>query len=311
MARRRGRRLAGLLTALLIVSACSQEETGITTTTTAPPATTTTIPPTTTTTLPPTTSSSTTTTTTLPPTTTTTLPPTTTTVPDIGADVVIPEGAGPFPAVVLVHGGGWIAGEPSIMSSLARYLTDAGFLTVNTPYKLALDSPGFPEALDDVACAVRYAAAHPDSDGTVALVGHSAGAHLSAVVALTGDRYGEGCPVPGTGIPERLVGLAGPYDVSRLGLVMLPFFGVGPDGDPEAWAAGNPLVLTEQNTGLSSLIMYGGSDGLVDASFAIDFHEALVSSGSDSLLELVEGARHNQMRDPDWVGDLIVVWLER
>jgi acetyl esterase/lipase len=298
MARRRGRRLAGLLTALLIVSACSQVEAGITTTTA---------------TLPPTTSSSTTsstTTTTIAPT-TTTIPPTTTTVPDIGADVAIPEGTGPFPAVVLVHGGGWVAGGPSIMSSLAGYLTDSGFLTVNTSYKLANDSPGFPEALDDVACAVRYAAAHPDSDGTVALVGHSAGAHLSAVVALTGDRYGEDCPVPGTGLPDRLVGLAGPYDVNRLGLVMLPFFGVGPNGDPEAWAAGNPQALTDENTGLSSLIMYGGSDGLVDASFAIDFHEALVSSGSDSLLELVEGARHNQMRDPEWVGDLILVWLER
>lgn len=223
----------------------------------------------------------------------------------------VPEGSGPFPAVVLVHGGGWIAGGPSVMSDLARYLTDAGFLTVNTPYKLANDSPGFPEAIEDVACAVRYAAAHPDSDGSVALVGHSAGAHVSAVVALTGDRYTDGCSVPGSGVPQRLIGLAGPYDVDRLGVVMLPFFGTGPSGDPEAWAAGNPQLLTDENTDLSSLIMYGGSDGLVDASFAIDFNEALLQSGSESLLELVEGARHNQMRDPDWVGDLIVVWLER
>jgi hypothetical protein len=130
-------------------------------------------------------------------------------------------------------------------------------------------------------------------------------------VALTGDRYAKDCPVPGSGVPERLVGLAGPYDVDRLGLVMLPFFGTGPNGDPEAWAAGNPLLLADQNTELSSLIMYGENDGLVDASFAIDFHEALVASGADSLLELVEGARHNQMRDPEWVGDLIVVWLDR
>ena len=223
----------------------------------------------------------------------------------------IPDGEGPFPAVVLAHGGGWVAGDPSIMQPLANHLTSAGFLTVNTPYELSNNSPGFPGALDDVACAVRFAAAHPNSDGTVAIVGHSAGAHLSAVVGLTGDSYAEDCPIPGSGVPDRLVGLAGPYDVDRLGLVMLPFFGAGPDSDPEAWLAGNPMLLTDENVGLQSLIMYGGNDGLVDASFALDFASALTTSGSEVLVELVEGARHNEMRDPDFVGDLIVVWLER
>jgi len=211
---------------------------------------------------------------------------------------------------VLVHGGGWLGGEPSIMRSLATFLTDRGFLTVNTPYKLSNQSPGFPQALDDVACAVRYAAAHPDSDGTVALIGHSAGAHISAIVALTGDQYAADCPVPGTGIPDRLVGLAGPYDVSRLGIIMLPFFGAGPDANPDAWLAGNPQRLTDENPDLVSLVMYGGSDGIVHSQFATDFHRQLTDSGSESLVEEVENALHNQMQDPAWVGDLIVVWLE-
>ena len=197
------------------------------------------------------------------------------------------------------------------MRDLARFLNREGFLTVNAPYQLAGERPGFPDAMDDVACAVRFAAAHPDSDGSVAVIGHSAGAHISAVVALTGDRYAEDCPVEGSGVPERLVGLAGPYDVERLGFLMLPFFGGGPNVEPLAWEAGNPQGLTDQNTNLMSLIMYGENDGLVDESFAIDFHAALVDSGSETLLELVEDARHNQMRDPDWVGALIVTWLER
>jgi acetyl esterase/lipase len=213
--------------------------------------------------------------------------------------------------VVLVHGGGWIGGDPSIMRSLAIFLTGEGFLTVNTPYKLSNESPGFPQAVDDVACAVRYAAAHPDSDGTVALIGHSAGGHISAIVALTGDRYAADCPIPGTGLPDRFVGLAGPYDVTRMGIIMIPFFGAGPTAEPDAWLAGNPQRLTDENTDLVSLIMYGGSDGIVDSRFATDFHLALTDSGSESVLEEVEGALHNNMRDPDWVGDLIVVWLER
>lgn len=73
------------------------------------------------------------------------------------------------------------------------------------------------QTVEDLVCAVRFAAAHPSSDGTVAIVGFSAGAHLSALVALTGNRYGQDCPFPGTGVPDRLVGLAGPYDAERLG----------------------------------------------------------------------------------------------
>ena len=304
MARRHGRSFApALVLAAVVLAACSPAggEGSTSTEVPAPPATTTSTTSTTSTTP----TSSTTTTTLQTP---TTIGPE---LPDIGAEVNVPDGEGPFPAVVLVHGGGWLGGDPSIMRSLATFLTDRGFLTVNTPYKLSNQSPGFPQAVDDVACAVRYAAAHPDSDGTVALVGHSAGAHISAIVALTGDQYAADCPVPGTGIPDRLVGLAGPYDVSRLGIIILPFFGAGPNANPDAWLAGNPQRLTDENPDLVSLVMYGGSDRIVDSQFATDFHRELSDSGSESLVEEVENALHNQMQDPAWVGDLIVVWLER
>jgi acetyl esterase/lipase len=250
-----------------------------------------------------------------PPTTTTTEPASSSSEPEqreIDAEVVVPDGAGPFPAVVLVHGGGWVTGDPSIMSPLADHLNSNGFLTVNTRYALAgLERPGFPTAVEDVACAVRFAASHPDADGTVALIGHSAGAHIGAVVALTGDDYGDRCPYAGSGLPERFVGLAGPYDVSRLGPAIGAFFGDGPDLLPEEWEAGNPQLHTEAHTELSSLIMYGENDGLITNGFAFDFHQALVDSGSEALLELIEGARHNDMHDPDLVGDLIVTWLDR
>ena len=298
MARGPIRRRSPVLIALALVAVACSSDTSASNTTSS--------------TMSPSTSS---TSTTITSTTTTTVPPTTTTtfgeLPDIGAIVKVPEGTGPFPAVVLVHGGGWVAGDPSIMAELANHLTEAGFLTVNTPYKLANDSPGFPGAIDDVACAVRYAALHPDSDGTVALIGHSSGAHLSAVVALTGDLYAADCPIPGTGVPQRLVGLAGPYDISRLGFLMIPFFGGGASVFPTEWAAANPQLLTNENLELTSLIMVGDRDGIVDSQFGVDFHNALGASGSNSTIEVVEGARHMNMRDASWVGDLIVVWLER
>lgn len=225
---------------------------------------------------------------------------------------MVPTGDGPFPAVVLVHGGGWVAGSPTLMRGLARHLTDEGFMTVNTPYQLATtEVAGFPAAADDVACAVRYAAAHPDSDGTVAVIGHSAGAHIGAIVALTGDKYAAECPIGGTGIPERFVGLGGPYDIDMLGIVMLPFFGAGPVAAPDAWVAGNPQKLTDENPDLVALIMHGEQDGVIEYSFASNFQDALVASGADSLLEVVEGASHNQLTWASYVGDLIATWLER
>lgn len=297
MARRPTRRLAALLIVGLALGGCAEPATEAT----APEISSTSTTLTTTTS----TSAGTAATTTL-------LVGTTSAPRDIDVQVTVPDGAGPFPTVVLVHGGGWVTGGPVIMEPLADHLNDHGYLTVNTRYNLTTSRrAGFPAAVDDVACAVRYAATHPDGDGTVALIGHSAGAHIGAVVALSGETYGADCVFTGTGLPERFVGLAGPYDISRLGPAMSSFFGGGPDQVPHAWEAGNPQLLTDRNPDLDSLVMYGEDDGLVPASFAIDFFEALELSGSDAVLEVVEGARHYDMHDPDFVGDLIVTWLER
>lgn len=305
MAHRSSRGVVALVVLTLLAAACSAATVDETTTSSSQTSTT---------------STSSTTTTTLPvtttlPITTTTAPVTTTTIgvlPEIDAVVKVPEGEGPFPAVVLAHGGGWVAGTPGAIQPLANELTDNGYLSVNTPYQLStFDVDGFPKAVEDVACAVRYARAHPDSDGTVAVIGHSAGAHIGAIVALTGDDYVGNCSIGGSALPERFVGLAGPYDIDRLGLAMVVFFGGGPNVKPEVWEAGNPQRHTDANPDLDALIMYGEFDGLVDTDFALDFGNGLTEGGAVALIERVEGARHTDMSNPDWVGDLILTWLDR
>ena len=90
--------------------------------------------------------------------------------------------------------------------------------------------------------------------------------------------------------------------MNQLGLLMLPFFGGGPSVESEAWFAGNPLNLVTENPGLASLLMHGDSDGVVDQIFTLGFEKALVDAGSDVLTEIVEGANHEDLRDPDVVG---------
>ena len=118
-------------------------------------------------------------------------------------------------------------------------------------------------------------------------------------------------PLPSPRSRRGLVGLAGPYDVARIGPLIVPFFGVPPHEDPALWQAGNPLNQVAKNPDLASLIMHGEEDGLIDLSFATEFAEALNGAGSEAVVEVVEGARHNEMQDPDVVGDLILAWLER
>ncbi len=302
MARRSGRRLTPLLI-VLTLTACAAagevEQIGPSMTTTTSVVTIVTTP-------------STTTTSTIPATSTSTSPASTTSSTPAGPipDVIIPDGSGPFPAVVLVHGGGWVSGDKTIMAPLASFLADNGYLTVNTTYRLASrGEPSFPGAVEDVACATAYAASHPASNGSVTIIGHSAGAHIGAIVALDGLDHDDDCVGPAQ--VDRFVGLAGPYDSSRLGFAMLPFFGVPESSNPELWDSGNPQRLTDSNPDLDSLIMYGDEDGIVSDDFAIDFAAALTESGSTALLEVVEGARHNEMHDPDLVGDLILTWLDR
>ncbi|MDH3190294.1 MAG: alpha/beta hydrolase [Acidimicrobiia bacterium] len=222
----------------------------------------------------------------------------------------IPAGDGPFPAVVLAHGGGWIVGEPASIQPLADFLTDNGFLTVNASYQLALQAPGFPAAIEDIACAVRYAASHPLGDGTVVVIGHSAGAHIGAVVALTGASYSGSCELVGGGIPDGFIGLAGPYDVLRVGAIMTPFFGNPIEDSPDDWEAGNPTHLAANNPALRALLIHGAIDQVVPPDFSQNFYQNLVDGGVAAELVILESVDHAGVRSPSIVGETILEWIE-
>ena len=103
--------------------------------------------------------------------------------------VTAPEGDGPFPVVVWVHGGGWTIGTADIVQPTAvRLARSVGCVVVNVDYRLAPEFP-FPAALEDVTgvCASVLAGdLGPSLDTTrVAVGGDSAGGNLSAVVSAT------------------------------------------------------------------------------------------------------------------------------
>src|SRR5262249_55289979 len=75
-------------------------------------------------------------------------------------DVAYPKkGTGPFPAVVLLHGGGWYLGSRKSNVPLALKLAREGYVAVSVSYRLSGEAP-FPAAVHDVKCAVRWLRAH-------------------------------------------------------------------------------------------------------------------------------------------------------
>ncbi|NML63696.1 alpha/beta hydrolase [Hymenobacter sp. RP-2-7] len=107
---------------------------------------------------------------------------------DVFAPRARPPRAG-YPAVLVVHGGGWRSGRPSQHWPLARQLAAQGFVVATAEYRLSGQAP-YPAALLDLRAALRYLRAHARRlrlDTTrVAAWGFSAGGQLAALLATTG-----------------------------------------------------------------------------------------------------------------------------
>jgi len=103
--------------------------------------------------------------------------------------------AGPRPALVFYHGGGWVLGNLETIDGLCRRLANAsGCVVVSVDYRLSPEAK-FPAALDDCHQATRAVAAEAGSfgvdPGRIAVGGDSAGGNLAAAVAIRARDRGD------------------------------------------------------------------------------------------------------------------------
>ncbi len=134
-------------------------------------------------------------------------------------NLYLPAEAGDFPVLLFVHGGGWRHGYKDGLFNpyhrIGRAFARRGVGVVVTTYRLAPEHK-FPAQAEDVARAVRWTYEHigeyGGDPGRIFLVGHSAGAHLVALVALDG-KYLEAEGLPAEAV-AGVVGLSGPYDIT-------------------------------------------------------------------------------------------------
>ena len=108
---------------------------------------------------------------------------------DLGLPATIyqPQGAGPFPMLLAVHGGAWNAGTRTDLEQTGRSLAAAGTLVAAVDFRLAPDHP-YPAQVQDVNYACRWLKAHAGQlngdASSVGVLGCSSGGHTSLLAAM-------------------------------------------------------------------------------------------------------------------------------
>jgi acetyl esterase/lipase len=214
--------------------------------------------------------------------------------PDRWADLRLPEGPGPHPVAVLIHGGFWrMPWGADLMHALAGDLHRRGWATWNVEYRrLGAPGGGWPGTLDDAAAAVD---ALPAAGGAaidtsrVVAVGHSAGGHLALWLATRG------------GI-SAVAGLAAVSDLAGAALLGLgggaavELLGGTPEREPERYREASPLERLP--LGVPQLLVHGDRDDRVPVEQSVRYAEAARCAGDAVDLAVIPGAGHADLIDP-------------
>jgi acetyl esterase/lipase len=174
-------------------------------------------------------------------------------------DVYGTQGGNAAPIVIFFYGGSWQAGDRRDYAFVGEALASQGFVALIPDYR-TYPPHGFPVFLEDGALAVRWAREHAAEIGgdpdRIFLMGHSAGAHIAAMLAID-ERWLATAGVE-TAALGGLIGLAGPYDFLPLrDPVLKALFGA-----EEELPATQPVTFVNGDEP-PILLLHGGSDRTV------------------------------------------------
>ena len=109
---------------------------------------------------------------------------------DLHLDVFRPKKAGIFPALLLVHGGGWRSGNRTMQQHIAQQIANHGYVTATIEYRLSPEAI-YPAAVYDLKAAIRFlrsnARRYHIDQKRIAITGSSAGGQLAALVGMTSN----------------------------------------------------------------------------------------------------------------------------
>lgn len=202
-------------------------------------------------------------------------------------DVYAPkEAKGLLPVLVFFYGGNWASGSKDDYVWMGHALASTGYVVVVPDYRLVPDH-AYPDFVFDGAAAVKHAVAHAKNyggDGSrLALMGHSAGGYIAALLPLDPQFLGD-LPV------KAVIGLAGPYD----------FYPFDVDASRNAFGhwpkpAETQPITHARKINTHFLLMHSRADKVVMTKNAVNLDGALRDKGTPSTLKLYEDLSHQDM----------------
>jgi len=217
-------------------------------------------------------------------------------------DAYLPDGPGPYPGVVLIYGGGWIAGDKAGWEGFGRTLAQSGFAAFAVNYRLAPRDP-YPAAVNDVRASVEWLRSHATDfrldPARIGALGGSAGGHLAALLATLGD----GPRDRGSRVLTA-VSWAGPMDLhpAQYPADSQPYLTAFLDCrsgtcDEARVQEASPITHVDSSDG-TMLLAHGLEDMLVPTSQAQRMADALNRAGVANQLLLVPNAGHDERLAP-------------
>jgi acetyl esterase/lipase len=213
-------------------------------------------------------------------------------------DVYAPAAAKGLPAVILVHGGGFVGGSKEDLAPEATALAKAGFVVFDVDYTLN-STAVYPRQVAQVRAALAWAGTNGPTYGAdprrIGLVGSSAGAYLAAMAGV-GATGGPGPKV------RAVVTLSGPFDLetypglaaagpSPVNPSLTKLLGCPATGcDAGILRAASPVSYVGKAT--PPFLIANGTDELIPFSQAQDMEARLRASGVPVDLQAVPGSRH-------------------
>ena len=215
------------------------------------------------------------------------------------ADLYLPANPKPgqkFPAVLIIHGGGWSGGEKRAAREINIGTTLAlnGYVGMSIDYKLAYKGgtePTWPQNLHDCKTAVRWLRANAErlqiDVDHIGVIGGSAGGHLAAMVGLCGGELDP--PGEGSTRVQCAVDLYGP--VLTFEQRDISMFRKTRAEAPELYKQADPRTHIDRNDP-PLLILHGTADTTVDYANSEALAAAMKAAGATYQLELIPGAPH-------------------
>lgn len=226
--------------------------------------------------------------------------------PDCFGDLYLPKtGQGPYPVVVLIHGGGWAQNRTlTQFNAQSAALAENGVAVWNIEYRRVNGTGGWPVTLTDVADAVLALSTSVQRRSGNALdlqrvqvAGHSAGGHLAAWVAGRFQRSTEPKALRIRSATLMSAVLDPEYAVTRGrdGYVR-KLLGGSPSEVPERYRYASPIA--HLPTGMRITAIHGDADNVVSPEQSRRYITAARRARNSADLRLLPGTGHGEFADP-------------